>query len=39
MARAREIILVMGREDNSPARVRCGERPAVRREPRRGDGS
>src|SRR5712691_5607332 len=24
MARAREIVLVMGREDNSPVRVRCG---------------
>ena len=39
MARAREIVLVMGREDNSPVRVRCDERPAVRREPRWGDGS
>jgi hypothetical protein len=28
MARAREMVLVMGREDNSPVRVRCGKRPA-----------
>src|SRR6476659_913577 len=27
MARAREIVLVMGREDNSPMRMRCGEIP------------